>query len=48
MELNSLVEAREKILGKTGKQLLSEEEILILAAYEISKTYTREEKQYSA
>lgn len=47
MENEKLHEKIDLIKNKMGKEILSEEELLILAAFEISKTYTRDEKQYS-
>lgn len=38
----------ENIRAKEGRMLLSDSDLIALAADEISRTYTYEEKQYSA
>jgi hypothetical protein len=39
----TLARAREK----TGKALLTDDDLLVLACREIAKTYTRDEKNYT-
>ena len=48
MDTNTIEEKIKAIQSRMGKETLNDEEILIMAAYELSKTYTREEKNYSA
>jgi hypothetical protein len=43
----SLAQAVGRTAAKTGKELLTSEEILILACGEIVRSYTRDEKGYA-
>ncbi len=47
MEKKSLLKLIEEIKKKIGEEVLSDEELLILTAFEISHTYTYEEKKNS-
>ncbi len=45
MEKKDLFKLIEEVKKKIGKELLSDEELLLLTAFEISRTYTYEEKK---
>lgn len=45
-EMNNIPEIKE-ILNKAGRQLLTDDDILLLTLNEIAHTFTYEEKKYS-
>jgi hypothetical protein len=45
--LNDFERTIEGIEKKTGKTLLSEADLLMLACHELAKTFTRDEKDYA-
>jgi hypothetical protein len=45
VEKKEFLKIIEEIKKKTGKGTLSDEELLLLTAYEISRTYTHQEKK---
>lgn len=47
MEKKDLFKLIEEVKKKIGKESLSDEELLLLTAIEISRTYTYEEKKNS-
>lgn len=47
VEKKDLFKLIEEVKNKIGKELLSDEELLLLTAIEISRTYTYEEKKNS-
>jgi hypothetical protein len=44
----SFLEMVKKTRDRAGRELLNEEDLIVLATEEISRTFTRQEKQYNS